>query len=214
MLHRNRSRWASSGLALAGTLVMLGCSSPDAVRLDTDALVMGPGAGDPMFDGFEQLKVETFLHWRPDTGGQRVALAFQENFEHLVDDLVEAAMVDLPICRDACAGNTLVIQFKELGYDITTGDNVSDSREIRGTLRFIDRDSHQVLAERRFADVASHQALFAGMHQEISDRALTLSEHYGSMAATGGTRQELLASAIEHLNRVAPVGIRYAGVLD
>lgn len=214
MFIRNGFRWMTAGLATISATALLGCSSPDAVRIDTGSLLDGHGAGDAMFDGFEQLKVETFLHWRPDTGGQRVALAFQENFEHLVSDLADAAMIELPVCRDDCDGNTLVIQFKELGYDITSGENVSDSREIRGTLRFIDRDTHRVLAERRFAEVRSHQALFAGMHQEISDRALTLSQHHGSMAGTDGSRQELLAAAIEHLNRVAPVGVRYAGVLD
>jgi hypothetical protein len=193
---------------------LFGCSSPDAIRYDPTDLDLdrGPGAGDLVFDGFDEIKVEAFLHWRPDTGGQRVALAFRENFEQLVGDLVDAAGVELPLCRDDCGQRALVIQFKETGYDIALGDNTSESREIRGTLRFIDRDSHQVVAERAFIDVDSHRELFGRMHRELSDRALTLSQHHGP--SVGGGREELLATAIEDLNRVSPVGVRYAGVLD
>lgn len=215
-----RIRWV---LMTGIILLLVGCGTVRDITAITGGIqgwrtAKGLVNVEPVFNGKAAVRVDAKIFPRDEERAEEMNVAFQLNMEQKVAEILYETDIDLPVCRETCPPNTLLIQFRETGYDRFI-ERFSLRRTYRGDLFFIDQEFGQILERLEPSAPHDYRSLTGIILGFVSQRAMVDYARRGQMEVeTGQTTEEefqVRAEALlERLDAIEPVDRQYYDDLD
>jgi len=154
---------------------------------------------EPLFDGYDSVKVETLIVPRDEEKTGNIISAFKDNLYYIVETDLQVVQSGKSICSgESCSGKTMLIQFREKDYNSNTAQRIFMGNKLRGKLYYIDKQTGTVIKEEDLEAVSNYKQILEMIHTSVVSKLL-------KSIKDASKAQE----AVNRVNRVDPIKPEY-----
>jgi len=159
---------------------------------------------EPLFKDYDNVMVRVQINPREDVDGHDISAAFEKNVRYIIEKDTETSGDYLKVCELECEGRTLVLQFKETGYNSNIVQKLTVGDKLRGELYYMDHDNAEVLKIEKLEMSDDYAGLLREIHMSVISKILK------SMSEQGGRRDKReMRGMVEEYNAFDPVMPEY-----
>ncbi len=167
---------------------------------------------EPIFAGYDCVKVQALVLPAETEEIQKVRNAFVDNFKYIVrKDLEAARLNNIKVCTDEgceCSGKTLIVQFKEKGYKGDILHRITVGSKLRGELLYIDGETGKVIRKDNLELAKNYKQLLWEIHLSVGSKAVKTFEVLHPNA--GKELQQVVAD----FNKIDPIKPEYKKLFE
>lgn len=127
----------------------------------------------PIFNGCQYIEIVTNIAPREDEKAKVVIKAFQDNLIYIVQKDLETTESESKLCeKSPCPGKSIIVQFKETGYDENILQKVFMGSSLRGNLFFLEKETGTILALENLEGMSNYKDLLGMIHTSVSLKLL------------------------------------------
>ena len=161
-------------------------------------------AADPLFRDYDNVMVRVQVYPRDTESGQDISSAFEENVHYIIDNNMQISGEYLRVCESDCVGKTLVLQFREKGYDSNIIQRFTVGDKLRGELYYMDHTNAELLRVEKLEIAENYEMLLREINLSVVSKLIkSMNEHTGKK---GNKEMEAL---VEKYNTFDPVMPEY-----
>lgn len=173
---------------------------------------------EPVLEGIETVRVETEIFPRDEDRAAEMNEAFQANMELKVAEVLYNTHSGLTICQTDCPENTLLIQFRETGWEGWI-NRMSMRRSFRGDLFFIAQKDGTILERLQVTAENDYRELTGVILAFVAQRSmLSYAMRTQPLVEEGALSEEAVNADMErataYINEIDPVAREYYDKLD
>lgn len=160
---------------------------------------------EPIFAGYDCVKVQALVLPAEGEDIQKVRDAFVDNFKYIVRKDLEAARLDnIKVCTDEgceCSGKTLIVRFREKGYKDDILHKITVGSKLRGELLYIDGETGKVIRKDNLELAKNYEQLLWEIHLSVGSKAVKTFE---TLHPNAGKELEQVVADFNKINPVKP----------
>jgi len=160
---------------------------------------------EPIFAGYDCVKVQALVLPAKAEDIQKVRDAFVDNFKYIVKKDLEIARLDnVKVCTDSdcnCNGKTLIIQFEEKGYKDDILHKITVGSKLRGELLYIDGETGKVIRKDNLELAKNYKQLLWEIHLSVGSKAIKTFE---TLHPNAGKELEQVVADFNKFNPIKP----------
>lgn len=159
---------------------------------------------EPLFRDYDYVMVRVEINPRETEAGHDLSAAFKKNMHFIIEKDTQTSGDYLRVCESECAGRTLVIQFKETGYDRNLIQKLTVGDMLRGELYYLNYENAEVLKIENLEIAKDYIQLLQEIHMSVVSKIIK------SMNEEGGQQDEKeMRKMVEEYNTFDPVMPEY-----
>lgn len=128
---------------------------------------------EPFINNYDAIKVEVQVFPRDEEQQSSLIEAFSENISYIVEQNLAAIDIRAEFCSESCPAKTLVVQFRESGYEPTLANRIFRSGSMRGDLFFIDSENASIVDTDKIEVGQNYSHLLTFIHTSVAGKVLS-----------------------------------------